>query len=433
MTDDTHDPALRSWVESANAPDTDFPIQNLPFGVFRRAAGRDAPAIGVAIGDQILDLRRAGDLGLLEGLPAEVLAATTASTLNGVMAIGRLATTALRRRLGSILRADARAYEPGSLVPMAEAELLLPAAIGDYTDFYASIFHATRVGQMFRPENPLLPNYKHIPIAYHGRASTIAPGGTPVRRPAGQMKGANGAPVFRDTERLDYEMEMGVYVTGNGRPLTVARAEDHIFGLCIVNDWSARDIQAWEAQPLGPFLSKSFATSVSPWVVTHDALAPFRCPPFVRPADDPRPLPYLWSEANDEAGGFDVSVSVELRSEAMRRAGMPPVRLSHASLRDMYWTPAQMIAHHTSNGCTLRAGDLLATGTVSGPVAGSEGCLLELTRNGAKPIHLPTGETRAFLADGDEVTLRAFCERPGFRRIGFGVCQGVVLPALEER
>jgi fumarylacetoacetase len=282
---------------------------------------------------------------------------------------------------------------------------------------------------MFRPQNPLLPNYKYIPIAYHGRASTIVPSGTPVRRPAGQVKVADGTPTFRNSERLDYEMEMGVFVGGNERPMTMAEAEAQIFGLCIVNDWSARDIQAWEAQPLGPFLSKSFATSVSPWVVTHDALEPFRCPPFVRPSGDPPPLPYLSSEANDRSGGFDVNVSVELRSEAMRRAAMPPATLSRASLRDMYWTAAQMIAHHTSNGCRLRAGDLLATGTVSGPAANSEGCLLELTRNGAKPIQLPTGETRAFLADGDEVTLRAFCERPGFRRIGFGVCQGIVLPA----
>jgi len=433
VIDDTHDSSLRSWVESANAPETDFPIQNLPFGVFRRAAGRDAPRIGVAIGDQILDLRRAVDLGLLEGLPIAVVTAASSSTLNDLMTVGRSGATALRHRLVAVLRADARAFEPGSLVPMQEAELLLPAAVGDYTDFYASIFHATRVGEMFRPQNPLLPNYKHIPIAYHGRASTLVPGGAPVRRPAGQVKNADGTPDFRDSERLDYEMEIGIFVSANAKPLTMDEAEDHIFGLCIVNDWSARDIQAWEAQPLGPFLAKSFATSVSPWVVTWDALAPFRCPPFARPDGDPRPLPYLSSPANDASGGFDVSVSVGLRSAAMRASGLAPMIVCRSSLRDLYWTAAQLIAHHTSNGCTLRSGDLIATGTVSGPAAGSEGCLLERTRNGAKPIQLPTGESRAFLADGDEVTLRAWCDRAGYRRIGFGMCQAIVLPAFSRR
>jgi fumarylacetoacetase len=429
MTNDTHDPTRRSWVERSNSADTDFPIQNLPLGVFRRRGSGEAPGIGVAIGDQILDLRAARKLGLLDGLPAALVDAAAASTLNGLMALGQLELSHLRRQLMRILDADGRMAEPQSLVAMDRAELLVPATIGDYTDFYSSIFHATRVGALFRPENPLAANYKYVPIAYHGRSSSIVPSGTPIKRPRGQLKGPDDAPRVGPSERLDYEVEVGFFAGAAnvlGEPLTLAEAEDRIFGLCIVNDWSARDIQVWESQPLGPFLSKNFATTVSPWVVTREALAPFRCPAFTRPPGDPPPLPYLSSPANEGAGGFDVRVEVSLRSAAMQRAGLAPFGVSRASLRDMYWTFAQMAAHHTSNGCNLRPGDLVASGTISGPGHGAEGCLLEMTRGGADPIELPTGEKRTFLADGDEVIMRAYCERAGYARIGFGECRGVI-------
>jgi fumarylacetoacetase len=431
MINATHDPGLRSWVESAT-PGSDFPIQNLPLGVFIRRGGGDTPGVGVAIGDQILDLGRARQMGLLEELPSPILDAVAMPTLNGLMALERAEMTRLRQQIVAILDANGRLAEPRSLVAMDEAIMRLPAAIGDYTDFYASIFHATRVGELFRPGNPLLRNYKHIPIAYHGRASSIVSSGTEITRPSGQVKALSEEPYVRPSERLDYEVEIGAFVArGNalGTPLSMTDAEHRIFGLCLVNDWSARDIQAWESQPLGPFLSKSFATTISPWVVTYEALAPYRCPAFARPDGDPRPLPYLSSTDNETAGGFDVSVEVALQSEAMRRAGVPAATLSHGSLSNMYWTFAQMLAHHTSNGCNLRVGDLLASGTVSGPLGGSEGCLLEMTRGGAHPIQLPGGETRAFLADGDEVILRGFCERAGYARIGFGSCAGIIRAA----
>jgi len=318
------------------------------------------------------------------------------------------------------------------LVPMKDAELMVPAEIGDYTDFYASIFHAARVGRLFRPDNPLLPNYKYVPIAYHGRASSIVVSGTAVHRPSGQIKGAEDRPAYRPTERLDYEMELGFFIgegSALGQPVPIARAEPHVFGVSIVNDWSARDIQAWEYQPLGPFLAKSFATTVSPWVVTMDALAPFRCGAFVRPAGDPPPLPHLSSPGNDTDGGIDVTVEVLLRSAEMRRAGIAAMRLSRGSFREMYWTLAQMVTHQASNGCNLRTGDLLASGTISGGERGTEGCLLEMTQQGTRRIELPSGETRAFLEDGDEVIMRAFCERAGYARIGFGECAGTVMPA----
>jgi fumarylacetoacetase len=430
MTNDTHDPGRRSWVESANSPDTDFPIQNLPLGVFRRRGTGDAPGIGVAIGDQVLDLGGARKLGLLDDCSPALADAATASTLNPLMALGHVDQSRLRQQLIGILDANGRRAEPQTLVAMDRADMLLPAAIGDYTDFYASIFHATRVGELFRPQNPLLPNYKYVPIAYHGRCSSIVPSGTPIRRPRGQVKEPDDAPHFRRSERLDYEIEIGFFTgPGNalGEALTLDQAEERIFGLCLVNDWSARDIQVWESQPLGPFLAKNFATTVSPWIVTREALAPFRCSAFTRPPGDPRPLAYLSSPADEAAGGFDVRVEVYLRSAAMRRAGLAPLRVSRASLRDMYWTPAQMVAHHTSNGCNLRPGDLVASGTISGPGHDAEGCLLEMTRGGANPIELPNGEKRMFLADGDEVIMRAYCEQAGHARIGFGECSGVII------
>jgi fumarylacetoacetase len=434
---ETHDPRRTSWVASAQG-DTDFPIQNLPFGVFRRRDDDEPPRVGIAIGDQILDLTACHDEGWFTGVAEQAGAACAAPTLNPLMALGGETRAALRQQASALLASDSAALRAHRrlgdhvLVPMSEADLLLPAAIGDYTDFYASVHHATNVGSMFRPDNPLLPNYKWVPIGYHGRASSIVPSGTPVRRPRGQIKDASSAaPVYGPTRALDYEMEVGCFVaTGNasGEPLSIEEAEAHLFGLCLVNDWSARDVQSWEYQPLGPFLAKNFATTVAPWVVTLEALEPFRVPAAARPPEDPAPLPYLSSPAHLARGGFDVTVEVWLASARMRAAGTAPVRLSHGRVADLYWTLAQMVAHHTSNGCNLQPGDLFATGTVSGPEKENRGCLLELTWRGAEPIALPTGETRTFLEDGDEVVMRGYAERAGAARIGFGECRGVVLP-----
>lgn len=431
--DSTHDPSLRSWVESANQKDTDFPIQNLPFGVFRRRGSADIPRIGVAIGDQILDLFLCVQLGLFEALPEQLHAACLAPNLNALMAMGIDAVSALRQQLSQLLHYNEQKSPPDTaiLISMSEAELLLPANIGDYTDFYASIYHATNVGKLFRPDNPLLPNYKYIPIAYHGRASSIVPSGTSIKRPQGQRKSPQeSVPSFAPAQMFDYELEVGFFVgAGNelGQPISIDKAEEHIFGLCLVNDWSARDIQAWEYQPLGPFLAKSFATTISPWVVTLDALAPFRCPAFVRSPEDPQPLPYLASMLDAQLGGIDICVEAFLLSIQMREAGMKPFRLSRTSFGQMYWTLAQMLTHHTSNGCNLRPADLLASGTVSGAQESSQGCLLEMTQRGAKLIELPTGEKRSFLLDGDEVILRAYCEKEGYARVGFGECRGIVI------
>jgi fumarylacetoacetase len=438
--DETHRPDLRSWVESANDPETDFPIQNLPLGVFRRRGSGETPRAGVAIGDQLLDVDAAARAGAFadDAEAARAAEHCAATTLNALMAHGRTAARALRRKVSALLRVDARLApreRATLLVAQAEAELLVPVAIGDYTDFYASVFHATNVGSMFRPDNPLLPNYKFVPIGYHGRSSSIVVSGTPVRRPRGQTRdeSSRDAPSFGPTRRLDYELEVGLLVgPGNplGEPIPIDRAEEHLFGLCLLNDWSARDIQAWEYQPLGPFLAKNFATSVSPWVVTVDALAPFRTHAFERPPGDPAPLPYLDSSADRSHGAFDVTLQVLLSSRAMRDRGVPPLRLSRSRFADMYWTPAQLVAHHSSNGCNLRPGDLLGSGTVSGEAKESRGCLLELTWRGTEPVRLPTGETRRFLEDGDEVVFRGHCEREGWRRIGFGECRGVVAPSV---
>ncbi|MGH7509567.1 MAG: fumarylacetoacetase [Gemmatimonadales bacterium] len=435
---ETHDPSRTSWVSSAQGA-TDFPIQNLPFGVFRRQNSGDSAAVGMAIGDQILDLVACLEVARLTGLAAVAVEACAQPSLNRLMSLGQDHWTALRRQVSALLASDSPAYRADSrigeriLVPMAEAELLLPAQVGDYTDFYASVYHATNVGRMFRPDNPLLPNYKWVPIGYHGRASSIVPSGTAVRRPRGQLKdSASEEPVFAPTRGLDYEMEVGCFVgPGNelGTPVWIGEAEAHLFGLCLVNDWSARDIQSWEYQPLGPFMSKNFATTVSPWVVTTEALEPYRVPAFERPAGDPEPLPYLDSSANRARGGIDVTVEVLLTTAKMRDAGLAPSRLSRGRMADLYWTPAQMLAHHTSNGCNLRPGDLFASGTISGPTSDSRGCLLELTWRGSEPITLPTGETRKFLEDGDEVILRGSCVRAGAVPIGFGECRGLIVPA----
>jgi fumarylacetoacetase len=436
--DDTHDPARRSWLESANDPASDFPIQNLPLGVFVRRSGGDlVPRVGAAIGDRVFDLRGAADAGQLTGVSGAMLAALGGWTLNGCMACTAAERRTLRAAIGRVFDAANASHQRQVLpylAPAVDVEMLVPSAIGDYTDFYASVFHATNVGRMFRPDNPLLPNYKYVPIGYHGRSSSVVASCTPVRRPSGQTRAdAGAAPTYRPTARLDYELEVGVFTgPGNpqGSPIPIDAAERSMVGLCLVNDWSARDVQQWEYQPLGPFLAKSFATSVSPWVVMLDALAPFRGPAFPRPAGDPAPLPYLDSPSNREYGGFDVTLEVLLISKRMREAGCPPARLSQSNLSSVYWTFAQMIAHHTSNGCNLRAGDLLASGTVSGPTEDARGCLLELTWRGERPLTLPTGETRTFLEDGDEVVMRGWCAREGFRRIGFGECRGVVTAAL---
>jgi fumarylacetoacetase len=428
VIDDTHDPALRSWIESANSASSDFPIQNLPFGVFRRSGSPDHPRIGVAIGDEIVDLKRCRDNGRFSELPDSVAEACGRSNLNPLIALGPL-TRVLRRRLVEVLRADAAA-DPTLLVAMRDAELLLPIEARGYTDFYASIFHATNVGRLFRPDSPLLPNYKYVPIAYHGRTSSLVVSGTPVRRPWGQIKGPSDAsPSFRPSQRLDYEAEVAAVIgAGNalGEAIDIDDAESHVFGLCLLNDWSARDIQAWEYQPLGPFLGKNFATTISPWVVTLDALAPFRCAGFSR-GGDPQPLPYL-TPSSEGAPGFEVTIEVYVRSARMRVENVPAVRLSRGSFADMYWSVAQMVTHHASGGCNLLPGDLIASGTVSGASDDSRGCLLEIT-GGSRAFTLPTGEERVFLADGDEITFSAFCEARGRARIGFGTCTGVVQPA----
>jgi fumarylacetoacetase len=430
----------RSWIASANDPTSDFPIQNLPYGVFRH---RQQTHIGIAIGDRILDLHACADHRLLDGLSEKTIAACRAedgdaATLNSLMSLGASSWSALRRQIATLLdadRADGKTQNAVSecLVPMHEAEMQLPARIGDYTDFYASIHHATRVGKLFRPDNPLLPNYKYVPIGYHGRASSILVSGQGIIRPWGQTKAATATvPVFGPTHALDYEMEVGIFVgTGNclGERIPIAEAEQNIFGLCLVNDWSARDIQSWEYQPLGPFLAKNFATTISPWIVSLEALAPYRVAAPARPDGDPAPLPYLCSPSQMDGlrlDGFDLTLEVFLQTLQMRQTGVAPMLLSSGNLRDLYWTIAQLLTHHASNGCNLRAGDLLATGTISGPTDGSEGCLLEKVHN-SEPIRLPSGEVRTFLEDGDQVTFRAYTQKAGLPRIGFGECTGTIL------
>ncbi|HEY8562368.1 MAG TPA: fumarylacetoacetase [Pyrinomonadaceae bacterium] len=435
---ETHDPNLRSWIESANAPDTDFPIQNLPFCVFTRAGTYEDVRIGVAVGEFVLDVYACYECCLFDDESFNIAVNTDNYCLDhSVMKKASELQSAFRRRLTEILSEAAdektRRHVERNLIPIAEAEFHLPAHIGDYTDFYCSIFHATNVGAMFRPDNPLLPNYKYIPIGYHGRASSIVISGTDIRRPKGQNRAdAEQPPVFIPCKNLDYEMEVGFFVgRGNelGEPIPIERAEEHIFGVCLVNDWSARDIQAWEYQPLGPFLAKNFATTVSPFVVTMEALAPFRVPAFERPEGDPEPLDYLKSEENQKSGGFDVNLEVYIQTEKMRAENVEPFLLSRSNMKDLYWTIGQMLAHHASGGCNLQTGDLMATGTVSGREKSERGCLLELTWRGKEPIELPNGEQRRFLEDGDEIIMKAFCEREGFRRIGFGECRGRISPA----
>jgi fumarylacetoacetase len=438
---ETHDPSLTSWIESANSPDTDFPIQNLPFGVFSRR-GESERRVGVAIGDKIVDIGESLSANLWSGEARDVARWCDRPTLNELMEAPKDSLSKFRARLSELLagtpgdEAAINPLPPGALVQMSDARMHPPAEIGDYTDFYASIYHATNVGKMFRPDSPLLPNYKYVPIGYHGRASSIVLSGSDVTRPQGQtLPSGSTTPAFGPTEMLDYEAEVGFFVgKGNelGNPIDIEDAEEHVFGVCLVNDWSARDIQSWEYQPLGPFLSKNFATSISPWVVTWEALEPYRIPSFFRPPGDPAPLPYLSSEKDKNEGGIDLVLEVYIRSMMMRESHLRPSRLSAASLADMYWTPAQMLTHHASNGCNLRPGDLFASGTVSGPDPGSQGCMLELTRRGAEPIVLPTGEERKFLHDGDEVIIRGYLRREGAARIGLGECSGLIVASPQR-
>jgi fumarylacetoacetase len=420
MIDSTHDPKLTSWVISANGH-RDFPIQNLPFGLFSPVD--EAPRTGVAIGDMIIELQALVATGLRQ----------ESVTLDQVLATPALRKS-LRQQMSQLLGHERHrsAAEP-YLHDASDCTLHLPTQIGDYTDFYAGIHHAITVGKLFRPDNPLLPNYKHVPIGYHGRASSIRPTGEPVIRPRGQTKAPEAeTPSFGPSKRLDFELELGIWIgQGNdlGTPLDISDAAQHIAGYCLLNDWSARDFQAWEYQPLGPFLAKNFMTTISPWIVTPEALAPFRQAQQRRPEGDPKPLPYLWDEADQASGALKLKLEVLIETDAMRAQNLPPYALSHSEARHMYWTPAQLVTHHASNGCNLRTGDLLGTGTISGPTPDSAGSLLELSEGGKKPVMLPSNETRTFLEDHDALIMRARAEADGFVSLGFGDCRGRITPA----
>jgi fumarylacetoacetase len=427
--DETHDPARKSWVEGANGH-PDFPIQNLPLGVF--SVGNDSLRIGCAIGDMILDVKALANAGLVD---EHWKLALGLSTLNAWFAHGPDDATALRKRLSDLLSEEQhKAAVESLLIPMARATMHLPCAIGDYTDFYVGIHHATNVGKQFRPDNPLLPNYKYVPIGYHGRASSVRVSGEPVVRPKGQRKPPEaGAPEYGASRRLDYELELGIFIgRGNelGEPIPISEAAGNIAGYCLLNDWSARDLQAWEYQPLGPFLAKNFLTSISPWVVTPDALAPFRRPMPARPEGDPEPLPYLSDAGDRESGGLGIELEVAILTEKMRDAEKDPHVLSRGeAAAAMYWSAAQIVTHHASNGCNLQPGDLIGTGTLSTDQTTGLGSLLEISMGGKQPIELPDGETRSFLEDGDELTLSARCHAEGAVSIGFGSCTGRVTAA----
>ena len=426
LTDETNDPGRASWVESAKG--SEFPIQNLPLGIFSEAKGRRRP--GVAIGDYVLDLAAISDL-----FDEDWRDDLSQPVLNGWLSRGLGAHRELRLRLSELL-SDKRYrddVEP-NLIGQSELRLHVPCLVGDYTDFYVGIHHATNVGRQFRPDNPLLPNYKYVPIGYHGRASSVRASGEPVIRPNGQRRLPTAeVPEFGASGRLDYELELGIWIgRGNelGSPIPIGEAADHIAGYCLLNDWSARDIQAWEYQPLGPFLAKNFLTSVSPWIVSSQALAPFRKPMPPRPSGDPQPLAYLDNAADRATGGLGIELEVTLSTEQMREAKLPPHLLSRGSAdAAMYWSAAQIVAHHSSNGCNLQPGDLIGTGTLSTEDGQGLGSFLEISRGGSQPIELATGETRSFLEDGDEVTLRAWCEGDDATRIGLGECVGQVIPA----
>jgi fumarylacetoacetase len=432
--DETHEPDAQTWHESARGH-PDFPIQNLPFGIFTPHGAGELPRGGVRVGDDILDLQRLSRSDLLTGKALTAAQAASGSTLNDLFALGAGPRKALRSRIHQLLRAGftGETAVRSLLHREQDCTMALPATVGDYTDFYVGIHHAMAVGALFRPENPLLPNYKWIPIAYHGRSSTIRVSGEPFRRPNGQRKDSSATPTFGASRNLDFELEMGVWVgpgNGDGEPIHVDRAAAHVAGYCLLNDWSARDIQSWEYQPLGPFLAKNFATTVSAWVVTPEALAPYTSG-MRRPSGDPDPLPYLTDGADQTSGGLDVELEALISTPRMRAESMAPQRLSISSSRHMYWTVAQMIAHHTSNGCVLRPGDLLGTGTLSGPDISEAGSMMELSHGGRQAIDLISGESRTYLCDGDEILLRARASRQGLAPIGFGDCRAVVLPAVE--
>lgn len=434
LINQTHDLSLTSWVASANQAGTDFPIQNLPFAVFRRAGSQEAFRVGVAIGDQVLDLAAVANANVFTGDAQIAVNAANSNKLNDLMALGQQYWSALRLALSNALKADSEleAQLTTMLVAQADVEYTMPCEIGDYTDFYTSIYHATAVGKLFRPDNPLLPNYKWVPIGYHGRASSIDVSGQTFPRPKGQTKAPDAeAPSFGPCKRLDYELEVAIYLgEGNALGDTIALddADKHVFGFGLFNDWSARDLQAWEYQPLGPFLAKNFASTVSPWIVTTEALAPFRTS-WQRDEADPQPLEYLESSANRAHGAFDIQMDVLLETQTMREQGLAPSKLSESSFKHSYWTVAQMVAHHTVNGCNFKPGDMLGSGTQSGPAHEEAGSLLELTRGGKEKITLNNGEQRTFLEDGDKVIMRGWCEADGFNRIGFGVVEGTILPA----
>jgi fumarylacetoacetase len=432
---ETHDPNLRSWVESANDPNTDFPIQNLPLCVYEFGETEPVLGIGFAIGDKVLDIFGCISDGLMQNEAVAQFAAYRFWSLNGVGSLGNKVLSDLRRQAVFLLtdKNEDRSAVAEHLISVKDVRFESAFKIGDYTDFYCSIYHATNVGSMFRPDNPLMPNYKYVPIGYHGRASSIVISGTDIKRPKGQNHSdAEKPPVFIPAKNLDYEMELGFFVGQSnelGRSIPIGEAEDHIFGVCLVNDWSARDIQAWEYQPLGPFLAKNFATTISPFVVTMEALAPFRTDAFERDPGDPQPLEYLSDPNNQKLGGLDINLEVYIQTEKMRSQGIEPHLLSRSNTKDLYWTIGQMLTHHASNGCNLQTGDLMATGTVSGKSKEERGCLLELTWRGTEPLELPSGEQRRFLEDGDEIIMKGYCEREGFRRIGLGECRGRILPA----
>ncbi|GAA6206335.1 MULTISPECIES: fumarylacetoacetase [Thalassotalea] len=434
LLNETHNPDLTSWVETANQTGCDFPIQNLPFAVFKRIGSDEDFRGGVAIGDQIVDLSAAKNSGVFSGVALTALEACSQRELNAFMGMGKAVWSALRLALSQALSSGSSAQQKleSCLVPQADAEFALPCNIGDYTDFYTSIHHATSVGKKFRPDNPLLPNYKWVPIGYHGRSSSIEVSGKDFKRPKGQTKAPTATePSFGPCKRLDYELEIGIFIgNGNelGEPITIENAEDHVFGICLFNDWSARDIQGWEYQPLGPFLSKSFASTISPWIVTTEALAPYKAH-WTRDEADPQPMPYLESSQNRASGSFDINLQVLLETDAMRLNNLAPTPLSQSNFKDSYWTVAQMVAHHTVNGCNLRSGDMFGSGTQSGPNPEEAGSMLELSNAGAEPISLPNGEKRTFLEDGDNVIMTGWCEKPGAARIGFGLVEAKILPA----
>ncbi|NYT86956.1 fumarylacetoacetase [Pusillimonas harenae] len=434
--DETHDPGLTSWVSSANTATTDFPVQNLAFGVFSTASdGRKR--LGVAIGNQVLDLHAAIKCGVWSHLPESVVLACAQDALNDLMALDKGQSKMLRLALSRGLRLGSaqRQQLAGCLVPQSDAVMHMPARVGNYTDFFTSIYHARNTGRMIRPEHPLLPNFHTLPVAYHGRASSLRVSGTPCIRPRGQiLRDDCQTPTYELTRKLDFELELGVFVgQGNalGKPIVMDEAEQHVFGFCLLNDWSARDVQRWEAQPLGPFLAKSFLSSISPWVVTLEALAPFRCAAAQREHDAPSLVSNLHSSVNQEWGGIDIALEVCVRTERMRSTGQDHT-ISRPGYKDQYWTVAQMITHHTENGCPLLPGDLLGSGTVSGPSNHDLGCLLELTQDGKKPLQLPDNETRRYLEDGDEVILKGRCQREGYVGIGFGECAGRVVTNPHE-